>query len=140
MQKTAGRIKIIALTLSLLCAFALGGCKDEKASEAISSESGTAPVILEEKEDWKALLPFDDSVGLADIEISVAEAKQYKPQLYNAEKLPSDASVEFSYLYLSTGEAQLTFPKEAGEYKIRASVYADGYLPKSFTANLTIRA
>ena len=140
MRKTQRRITILLLALSLLGGFAFGGCKDETDSAAISSESGAVPVILEEKEDWKSLLPFDDSVELEDVEISVAAAKQYKPQLHNADKLPSDAAVEFSYLYLTTGEAQSAFPKEAGEYKIRATVYADGYLPKTFTANLTIRA
>ena len=59
---------------------------------------------------------------------------------HNADKLPSDAAVEFSYLRVSTGEAQQTFPETAGEYKIRAIVYADGYLSKYFTAKLTIRA
>ena len=140
MRKMQRRITIVLLTFSLLGAFAFGGCKDKTDSATISSESGAAPVILEEKEDWKTLLPFDDSVALEDIQISVAEAKQYKPQLHNADKLPSDAALEFSYLYLATGEAQSAFPKEAGEYKIRATVYADGYLPKTFTANLTIRA
>lgn len=140
MQKRKKRIRIFSLALIFSGVLALGGCKDTVASEPLSSESGTAPEILEEAEDWKDLLRFDESVGLKDIDIPISEAKKYKPQLENADKLPSDAAVEFSYLRVSTGEAQQTFPETAGEYKIRAIVYADGYLSKYFTAKLTIRA
>lgn len=140
MQKRKKRIRIFFLALIFSGVLAVGGCKDTVVSDSLSSESGSAPEILEETEDWKDLLRFDESVGLKDIEISVAEAKKYKPQLENADKLPSDAAVEFSYLRVSTGEAQLTFPETAGEYKIRATVSADGYLSKYFTAKLTVRA